>query len=71
MALGDTANISPGQAAYEMGFPSLEEFRRAAERGRLMAAYNIQVDPEQRDKVEALYGVEFCRNRWPEAYGGK
>ena len=66
----EQAIVSESQAAYDMGFPNVEEFRRACERGRLWAASNIAVDPEVRTMVEAKYGVDFCRHRWPEAYIG-
>jgi len=68
MAFGDQAIVSESQAAYSMGFATVEEFRRAAERGRLWAAYNIKADPLVRMNVEKQFGVERCRQRWPEAY---
>lgn len=45
------------------------EFTEAAERGRLMAARALTVDPEARYRVESKYGKQFCIDRWPEAYG--
>jgi hypothetical protein len=33
-----------------------------------MAAQNIANDAEARKRVEDSYGVEYCRQRWPEAY---
>lgn len=46
----------------------LDNWSRAAERGRRMAAEMIRTNPGQRKLVEEVYGIEFCRNRWPEAY---
>lgn len=46
----------------------LSDFDRAAERGRRMAAEIIRVDPERRRLVESVYGVPYCKNRYPEAY---
>jgi hypothetical protein len=40
----------------------------AAERGRRMAEENLRVNPEQRKLVESVYGIEYCRNRYPKAY---
>ena len=40
----------------------------AAERGRLLAAQAIANNPEQRKTVEAVYGVDYCKRRYPEAY---
>jgi hypothetical protein len=44
------------------------EWAIAEERGRLIAAAKIAEDPEARKRVEDAYGVEYCRNRYPEAY---
>ena len=40
----------------------------AAERGRLLAAQAMANNPEQRKTVEAVYGVDYCKRRYPEAY---
>ena len=40
----------------------------AAEKGRLVAANFISNDPEARKRVEDAYGVEFCKQMYPEAY---
>ena len=40
----------------------------AAERGRLLAAQAMANNPEQKKTVEAVYGVEYCKRRYPEAY---
>lgn len=40
----------------------------AAERGRLLSAQVIMDDPDARKRVEAEFGVEFCRAQYPEAY---
>ncbi len=44
------------------------EWNEAAERGRSMAAQAVATDPEARARVEAKFGQDFCRQRWPEAY---
>ena len=41
---------------------------QAAERGRAMAADMVRTNPEQRRLVESVYGKDYCRNRYPEAY---
>lgn len=60
--------ISPSQAAFSVGFPDHEEFVKACERGRLQAAYVVATDPVKKAEMEARFGVERCRQRWPEAY---
>lgn len=45
-----------------------DEVMMAKERGRLMAAQAVIANPESRKRVEVQYGIEFCKNRWPEAY---
>lgn len=45
-----------------------DEFNRAAERGRLMAAQVMANDPVQRMIVEEQFGIEYCKQRYPEAY---
>ena len=40
----------------------------AAERGRLLAARAIAENADQRKRVEDMFGVAYCRNRYPEAY---
>lgn len=46
------------------------EIAWAAERGRLMAAHAVRVNPESKRRVERKYGKEYCMKRWPEAYTG-
>lgn len=41
----------------------------ARERARLLAAQRIASDSEARARVEAVYGVDYCRRNYPEAYG--
>ena len=48
--------------------PSSFDDTLAAERGRLLAAQAMVNNPEQKKVVEATYGEQFCRNRYPEAY---
>lgn len=43
----------------------------AAERGRLMAAEAMRVNPEARERVERAYGKEWTMHRYPEAYPQK
>ena len=40
----------------------------AMERGRLLAAQAMANNPEQKKTVEAVYGVEYCKRRYPEVY---
>lgn len=40
----------------------------AGERGRLFAARAIIENPEQRKRVEDIFGLRYCQIRWPEAY---
>ena len=47
---------------------SLEEPSIAAEKGRLLAAQAIAHNPEQRKRVEDVYGLDACKRRYPEAY---
>lgn len=61
-------NISRSQTAFDMGFSNVEEFRRACEKGRAMAAFAVANDPVKKLEMESLFGVERCRQRWPEAY---
>ena len=49
-------------------FMTPEEIAEAKERGRLMAAQAVISNPEARHRVESKYGIEHCRQRWPEAY---
>ena len=60
--------ISPTQTIYDMGFPNAEEFRRACERGRALAAIAVKLNPVTKAEMEARFGTERCRQRWPEAY---
>lgn len=47
---------------------SPKEYSIASEKGRQMAALNLILNPQQKKVVEARYGKDFCRRRWPEAY---
>lgn len=40
----------------------------AAERGRLLAAHQMMNDPEARGRVEDVFGIEYCRQMYPEVY---
>lgn len=46
----------------------LDEWSLAAERGRRVAAAMVAENPEARARVESVYGVEYCKRRYPEAY---
>ena len=48
--------------------PSSFDDNIAREKGRLLAAQAIAHNPDQRKKVEDLFGVEYCKRRFPEAY---
>ena len=40
----------------------------AAEKGRLLAAQAMMLTAESRQRVEAMYGLEYCKQRYPEVY---
>jgi len=40
----------------------------AREKGRLLAAQAIAHNPDQKKRVEDIFGVEYCKRRFPEAY---
>ena len=40
----------------------------AAERGRLLAAHQMLNDPETQKRVEDAFGVDYCRQMYPEVY---
>lgn len=66
----DQQDIGPHESAAR-AFKDLEildQWSKAAERGRKMAAEMVRTNPAQRKLVEEVYGIEYCRNRWPEAY---
>lgn len=50
-------------------FMTPAEIELARERGRQKSLTNVINNPEARVRVETAYGVEFCRSKWPEAYG--
>lgn len=45
-----------------------DEIDIARERGRQMACRKIIEDDDARRRVEAAYGVAYCKQRYPEAY---
>lgn len=45
-----------------------EEWRKMEEAGRMRAAAVMATNPEQRVLVEQIFGVEYCKARYPEAY---
>ena len=40
----------------------------AREHGRLLAMQAMVNNPEQKKVVEAVYGIDYCRRRYPECY---
>lgn len=46
------------------------EYEEACERGRRMAARAMISYPEARERTERMFGVEYCRQRYPEVYAG-
>ena len=40
----------------------------AREKGRLLAAQAIAHNPDQKKRVEDMFGIEYCKRRFPEAY---
>lgn len=53
---------------FDMGFASAEDYVQARERGRSMAAAVVASNPVKKLEMEARFGVERCRQIWPEAY---
>jgi hypothetical protein len=47
------------------------DFVEAAERGRSMTALMLRDNPIERVRAELAVGVEYCRQRYPEAYQGE
>ncbi len=47
---------------------SVDEYMQARERGRRKAVAVLMVDLEKRQELEATYGVEYCKRRYPEVY---
>jgi hypothetical protein len=43
----------------------------AAERGRLLAARALAMDPDQRKRMEEAVGIEYLQARYPELYKPK
>ncbi len=48
--------------------PSSFDDNIAREKGRLLAAQAIAHNPDQKKRVEDMFGVEYCKRRFPEAY---
>lgn len=44
------------------------EIEIARERSRRGAAMILMENPQKKAEVEAVYGIEYCRQRYPEAY---
>ena len=44
------------------------EIAEAEEKGRWMAASMMYHNVESRTRVEAEFGIEYCRQRYPEVY---
>jgi hypothetical protein len=40
----------------------------ARERGRVLAARAIAENPDQRKRIEATFGRDYCMRRYPECY---
>lgn len=51
--------------------PSAEDVAKWKERGRLMAAGNMIMNPEARRRVEEAYGKDYCLARYPEVYAAE
>lgn len=66
----DQIDIAPHEDAARRfkDLGQLSEWDKAAERGRKMAEAHLKVDPAQRKMVESIYGIAYCRQRYPEAY---
>lgn len=48
---------------------SMHEFSSLLEKGRQMALEMIKNNPAARERVEKAYGKDYCKRRYPEAYG--
>ena len=48
--------------------PSSFDDDAARERGRLLAVQAIAHNPDQKKRVEDMFGVDYCKRRFPEAY---
>lgn len=57
-----------GGTEFASAFLGADEYKRARERGRLMAASAVATRPDVKAAMEARFGVERCRQLWPEAY---
>jgi hypothetical protein len=44
------------------------EITEAEEKGRSLAEQEIARDPEAKARVEAAFGLEYCKRRYPLAY---
>jgi len=49
----------------QMSYVDLVE---AEERGRKMAERMVSTNPDARARVEAKFGVDYCKRRYPLAY---
>lgn len=58
-----------GSVQSQSIFMTPEEIAIARERGRSTAAQAIICNPESRRRVEERFGLEYCKQRYPEAYG--
>lgn len=47
---------------------SYVEMVEAEERGRAMAERMVSINPDAKARVEAKFGVDYCKRRYPLAY---
>jgi len=66
----DQADLQPHEDAARdyRDYGVLTEWDRAAERGRAYAEAALMADPSRKIMVEAIYGKQYCMNRYPRAY---
>lgn len=44
------------------------ELLAAEERGRRLAVLKMRENPGKRKEVEDAFGIDYCKNRYPEVY---
>lgn len=57
---------TPGRGADGL---SVHDFPALLEKGRRKALEMIKHNPAARERVEKAFGIEYCKGRYPEAYG--
>lgn len=58
----------PLGSEFRMGEVSYSGFAKAEERGRQMAMQMLALNPTKRRECEAIWGLPYVKNRYPELY---